>query len=132
MIKTIEKNLFFRWLAWHFKSAPAGILRAWRNFLRFSLEFFSIKASLKTLFSPWKRITEPYREGLANLTENLQALLLNSFSRFLGFLVRIVLITIGLVFTGLVLLFGLILFLVWFVLPLLIVAGIVVSLILII
>lgn len=131
MIKLVENNLFYSWLVWHFKDAPLGILNGWKNFLKFSLDFFSIFPLLKTLFAPWKRISESY-EGLGDLTQSLEAFILNSFSRFLGFLVRSFLILIGVFFTSIIFIVGAFIFLIWFFVPILILFGLIVSFALII
>ncbi|MGM0439344.1 MAG: hypothetical protein ACQEP3_02850 [Patescibacteria group bacterium] len=127
MIKAIKQNLLVKWFLWHFKNAPKGLLTAWGNFLRFTIDFFSIIPLFKTLMSPWKKLSESYRKGLANFNENLQILILNSFSRFLGFLVRIVVIFIGLIATLTVFVLGFIIFIAWFILPLLVLLGIIFS-----
>ncbi len=125
MIRVIKQNLLIKWAFWHFREAPADLLSIWGNFLRFSVEFFSIIPLIKTLITPWQRLAEPYKSGLVNLPFNFQVFLLNSFSRFLGFLVRSIVIIIGTVITIIVFIAGLICFVVWFVLPILIFAGII-------
>ena len=44
--------LFWRW---YYGKAIKGILTAWKNFIIFSVEYFSIPLLLKTLISPWRR-----------------------------------------------------------------------------
>ncbi len=123
----ITKNLFFDWFFWHFKEAPIEIYRAWVNFLIFNFEFFSIGVLLRTLFSPWERVSEGYSGGISNISENIQVLILNGFSRILGFLVRIIFIIIGILFQIAVFICGLFIIVFWFIFPFLIVFGIFIS-----
>ncbi len=119
-----------QWLSWHFKDAPIEIIEGWKNFLRFSVEFFSIIPLLKTLISPWKRLADPYSGGIFNLGENIQVLITNSFSRVLGFLIRSSVIACGIIFTVLVFFGGLLVFIAWFFLPVMIIVGLFFSLML--
>ena len=128
MIKTVSQNLIIRWILWHFKYSPGNLIAIWGDFLRFSLEFFSIVPLLKTWISPWKRLSESYSGGLVNITENIQVLILNTFSRILGFLIRTIVIVFGLLFTALVFISGIVAFVLWLLLPLIFIAGIIFSL----
>lgn len=127
MIRVIEQNLFIKWIVWHFKEGPIQLLSIWGNFLRFSLEFFSIGLLFKTWITPWKRLSESYEGGLVNISENIQVLILNTFSRFLGFLIRTIVIIIGLIFTLLVFLSGLLALILWLLLPIILIFGIIFS-----
>ncbi len=127
MIRVIRQNLFIKWIVWHFKEGPAQLLSIWSNFLRFSLEFFSIGILLKTWINPWRRLSESYRGGIVNISENIQVLILNTFSRFIGFLMRTIVIIVGIIFTFLVFLSGILALLIWILLPLLLIAGIIFS-----
>lgn len=128
MLDQVQDNLTLQWFSWHFKDAPSRIFQGWKNFLKFSIEFFSIIPLLKTLFSPWKRISDSYHGGIFNIGENLQIFITNSFSRVLGFLVRSFVIFFGFLFTIIVFLFGLVTIVIWFILPLLIFLGFLFSL----
>lgn len=130
MIKAIKDNLFFKWFIWHFKDAPGFILKAAGNFLRFSLNYFSVFPLFRTLFHPWKRLSEGYRKGLANIGENFQVFVLNSFSRLIGFLFRSAVIIVGLIVTTITLVASVLVFLIWFILPFIIVVGFLFSLLL--
>ncbi len=117
-----------KWLVWHFKDAPKAMFFAWRDIFKFSFEFFSIAPLLKTIFKPWKRISDPYSGGIVNIVENLQAFILNSFSRLLGFLIKTVVIIAGLVFITLFFVFAVSTFLIWIILPIIIITGLFLSL----
>jgi len=62
----------------------------------FLTDFFSVRMIFKTLFEPWKRD----QLGGKNLSiqEKLNVFILNSVSRLVGFIVKIILFTIYLLF----------------------------------
>ena len=115
-------GIFFQWLIWQFFEMPGNILKAWRNFLKFNLNYFSIPLLLKTLFSPWHRYRLSYGKGL-DIGRYLEAFLSNLIFRFLGAIMRIILILIGvlveifLIFAGFIIFFG------WLALPVLLIVG---------
>lgn len=68
-------------------------VKSWQNLVSFSYNFFSIPLLTKTLFSPFQNDT-PNRDF-----DILERVVFAIFSRILGFLFRIILIVLGLVFT---------------------------------
>ncbi len=117
-----KRNIIFLWLAWHFWEAPKGILKAFKNFLVFNFNFFSIPLLAKTLFSHWRRYIERYPRGF-DIKGWLNAFVGNMISRCLGAFVRIVTILIGLIVELFILLGGIVAFLVWIFLPLFLLLG---------
>lgn len=107
MMESVEA----KYLTWYYIEQPKLILKAWKNLLKFNLNYFSIILLLKTLFSPWRRYQMSYGRGF-DIKRYFEAFTFNMVSRFIGAGVRIVLIIIGLVveiiifFGGLILLFG--------------------------
>ncbi|MBU4284905.1 hypothetical protein KKF60_01715 [Patescibacteria group bacterium] len=102
---------------WYYGEAMKNVLNAWRNFIIFALNYFSIPLLLKTLFAPWKRDITRKPRGL-DIKKFLDYLAFNLISRGLGFLVRLVTILVGIVFLILVAVAGAIFFAFWLVLPL--------------
>jgi len=102
---------------WYYGEAVKNVLNAWRNFIIFALNYFSIPLLLKTLFAPWKRDITRKPRGL-DIKKFLDYLAFNLISRGLGFLVRLVTILVGIVFLILVAVAGAIFFALWLVLPL--------------
>ena len=127
----LQKNIVILWIYWYFFEMPKEILKGWRNFLLFNLNYFSIPLLLKTLFSHWKRYYWIRGRGF-NIGGYFDVLLSNLMSRFLGAIVRLFLIIISSIFESLILISGFIVFLGWFLLPILLILGLVLGIFLII
>jgi len=124
MVEAAKKtNIFFQWLFWQFFGMPGNILRAWRNFLLFNLNYFSIPLLLKTFFSPWRKYRWSYGKGF-DVKRYLEAFFSNLISRILGAILRSFLIFIGLLAEIFIIFAGAIIFLSWLVLPALLIFGI--------
>ncbi len=105
----------FDYLSWHYTRAFRDIGSVWLNFMWFILHFFSIPLLLRTLFSPWRRVSAGHKKG--DLEDYAQAIAFNLMSRLVGFLVRIVLVVVGLIALTLLIL-GFVVFLIaWSFLP---------------
>jgi hypothetical protein len=91
-----KQNILFQWLVFYFFDGPKAILKAWRNFLLFNLNYFSIGLLIKTLFSYWRNYRWAYPRGF-EVSGYLEAAAGNLISRILGALMRIFLIIIGVV-----------------------------------
>ena len=105
------------YMRWHYDEGVKEVWEFWKNLLRFGYHFFSILLLLKTLFTPLYRIHDKYEWRMMSLEPILESLALNGMSRVLGFIMRMVLIVVGLVFEAIVLIIGPILFIVWITLP---------------
>lgn len=113
-------KIFGLFFVWYFKDAVLSILRIWRNFILFVSNYFSIILLLKTLFSPWKRISESYGRGF-DFGKFISAFTLNFFSRIIGLCIRTVVIFCGIFAEFFVLIIGAVFFVFWFILPLILV-----------
>ncbi|OIP76124.1 MAG: hypothetical protein AUK06_00560 [Parcubacteria group bacterium CG2_30_36_18] len=118
------QNIFFQYLSWQFLEVPGNILNAWRNFLKFNLNYFSISFLIKTLFSPWRRYRMSYGKGF-DIGRYFAALFSNLIFRLLGAIMRIILIIIGLLVEIFIIFAGVILFFGWLILPALLIAGLI-------
>lgn len=104
---------------WHYGKGVRDLLSNWWNFLWFAYNFFSIPLLMGTLFSPFERLSEEYKSGL-DIGSLLGTLLVNTIMRFVGAVVRLFIILMG-IFTLLVFsLVGLLVFVIWLALPFLI------------
>lgn len=117
-----KRNIALKLLAWHFYDAPKGILRAFKNFLVFNFNFFSIGLLFKTLFSHWRRYRESYGRGF-DIKRYFTVFVGNIISRILGAMVRTAAIFIGLVVEFFIFLAAIFVFLAWLFLPILLLLG---------
>lgn len=119
---SLKQNIIFSLIYWHFFEVPKNILKIWKNFLKFGLNYFSIIILLKTFFSPWRQYKWSYGRGL-DIPRFFETLFSNLISRFLGATVRSVIIIIGLLFEVFILIFGILFFLGWVFLPVILILG---------
>jgi hypothetical protein len=82
------------YLAWHYLRAWREIWHVSRNLLWFVYNFFSLPQLARSLFSPWRRITED-RTGGFNFESIAGYLIINLISRLIGCLLRSIVIIIG-------------------------------------
>jgi len=117
MQKVVEKqNIISQVLVWWLVEAPRKIVSAWKNFLLFNLNYFSVVLLLKTLFSPWRRYESSYKRGF-NLGKYVEDLLSNIIFRLLGAIIRSVLIIAGLVVEVFILVIGFSVLILWIISP---------------
>lgn len=118
------ETIILQWVSWQFLEMPVNILKAWKNFLKFGLYYFSIPSLLKTLFSPWHRYKWNYPRGF-DIRKYFEVFISNLVSRFIGAVLRLFLIIFGIIFEIFIVIFGMIILLGWLFLPLLLIAGLV-------
>jgi len=117
-----DKSLFMSWFLWQFYEMPKFLFGVWNNYFIFATNLFSVPLLLKTLFSPWRRYKWQYPKGF-DIGEFFSTLISNFFSRFLGAMMRIVLIAVGILFQIFVAIIGLIIFLGWLLIPFIVILG---------
>ncbi|KPJ54843.1 hypothetical protein AMJ47_03290 [Parcubacteria bacterium DG_72] len=111
-----------KFFAWYYIDTVSGLLKAWKNFLLFNMEYFSIPTLLKTFFSHWHRYYSPYG-NIFDFWKNFESLVFNLMSRIIGAMLRTILIVIGIVLEIFILIAGLAILFVWIVMPGLLVGG---------
>jgi len=111
-----KQNIISQVLVWWLVEAPRKIVSAWKNFLLFNLNYFSVVLLLKTLFSPWRRYESSYKRGF-NLGKYVEDLLSNIIFRLLGAIIRSVLIIAGLVVEVFILVIGFSVLILWIISP---------------
>ena len=119
-------NVIIQYIGWHFREQPKAILRAWRNFLLFNLDYWSVALLLKTFFSPWRKYKYAYVKGF-DMKKHFEVFTFNVFSRIMGAIMRTILIIIGILSEIFIFFAGIIVLLIWLFLPILILLGILYS-----
>jgi len=119
-----KHNVFTMWIEWQFIEVPRFLLRIWKNYILFALNYSSLSVLLKSLFSPWRNYRWNYPSGF-NPGEFLGTMISNFFSRILGAIARSIFIVFGIFFQIFVILSGLTVFLFWILMPFIIIAGII-------
>jgi len=120
----VSQNIFFQYFSWQFFDVPKKLIKAWKNFLLFNLNYFSIPLLVKTLFAPWRKYKMSYGRGF-DAGRYFEAFLSNLIFRILGAIVRIFLIIIGLFVEILIIFGGIIVFFGWLILPALLIWGLI-------
>lgn len=102
--ETLQKQQQFRtqhllpsFIYWYFVERPYEIVSHYIDYAKAFSESFSLMFMLKTLFSPWKSITDEYPSKGFNLEEILSTFFLNITSRVIGFVFRLCAMIAGVV-----------------------------------
>lgn len=128
-------NLFLvfpYYLYWHYS---AGISQWYKNlitFIEFEFNYFSFVDLSKTLFSPFQRLKENYAGSPLEIEAFATALLVNTIMRIVGFIVRSSILIFGSCVLSISIILALILALFWLIAPLVLLAGMTTSIILLI
>jgi hypothetical protein len=117
-----KQSIILTWLVWQFYEVPKFLIHAWENYILFALNFLSLPLLLKSLLAPWRRYRWNYPKAF-DVGEFMTTLISNAFSRFLGFLMRIVLIVVGIIFQIFVIFAGIAVILLWILIPFIAIAG---------
>jgi len=112
----MSQSILIQYFLWQFSDVPKELAKAWKNYLRFFLHFFSVPALVKTLFSPWHGIVWSYGRGFS-FKKYAEVIISNGFSRVIGFFLRLVLISLGLAIEIIVFIIGFLIFFCWLFLP---------------
>ncbi len=108
------------YFVWHYTTALRDFERVSDNLLWFVFHFFSVDALLKSLFSPWKRLSKDESVRHPTFFSNL---IINILMRFVGFGIRTITIMIGLVTFIVGTFLFIVVFLGWLFLPFLVVVS---------
>lgn len=105
--------------AWYLWKKPLKIVLTTLKYMGAFAEIFSFLFLLRTMFAPWKSITEHYAVRGINLELFMQAFTLNATSRVIGAVIRLFAIALGLVVQIIIASIGIGLLIVWYAFPLL-------------
>ena len=107
--------MFIAFFSWWYGRGWQQVVNSFKPRLLRVVRSFSVGQLFRTLFAPWKRIiTQPDR----SLEERLRAIGDNTFSRVIGFVVRICVLIAALVSIVIVALISIIEIIIWPLLPL--------------
>ena len=107
--------MLFEFFAWWYGPGWLGAFRGAFDWVRAVQAAFSIDILLKTLFSPWKRIVVI---GGRSLDAKFHAAIDNLISRVIGFFVRLIVLFAAVIIISLAAIAGLVLAVLWPLLPL--------------
>ncbi len=117
-------NIFIKYLYWQLILTPKKVLSILKNYLLFGFDFFSIKETLRSLFSPWRRYLWDYGRGF-DIGKYLETFASNIITRVIGFIMRLFLITFFLIYEIVVLVLGIMIFFISIVYPFLFIVAII-------
>lgn len=118
------QDIFSQYLSWHFLEAPKNIFAAWKNFLKFGLNYFSVSLLIRTLFFPWHKYAWAYPRGF-DAGKYLEIFISNLSLKIIGAIIRIFIIITGVLAEIFIIFAGIIVFLGWLLLPAFLIAGLV-------
>jgi hypothetical protein len=118
------------YLLWHYTTAQKEILHIAKNFIWFITNFFSIPSLVRSLFSPWKRMTES-KGSRFSLEDMAGYVIINLFSRLVGAIMRLSIIATGLLFLLITVALTLFTFVFWIFAPALLLVSMLYGLVLI-
>lgn len=122
----MEKIIIPQYIVWHFFEAPKAIALAWKNFLVFGVNYFSIPTLISTFFSHFHKYYYPYGNRW-DIGQWIEALVFNFISRVIGAILRAIFIVIGIIFEALIFIFGALALLVWILLPVILISGLIIG-----
>lgn len=106
------------YILWHYSVSLIDFFGVFRNLLWAEYRLFSIPTLLKTIFDPWHRLDEKYKQGL-DLESFMETFILNTIMRIIGFIMRGLVIIIGIFVMILTTIVGFILLGLWVFMPIL-------------
>ena len=124
IFRTLPALVFTSYLPWYFFYHPKKIIKTYAAYVHAFLEIISIWFLLRTLLSPWKSIVDEYPKNLMAIGEIAQTFTLNTTTRIIGLIFRLVALVFSII--SHVLLFGVFMtyLLLWFAYPFIAVGGI--------
>ena len=114
-------SIVHHYLLWHYSRAFLEIFHVWLNLIWFVVHFFSLPQLILSWFSPWRRMVEG-RGNKWNIEDLAGFIIIGLISRIIGFILRTVVITIGLVSLLITIIGGFLVYAFWAAAPVVIIA----------
>lgn len=105
------------YLRWHYTKSLKDLYENLKSWFLFIPQFFSLPVLFKTLFSPWKRLSESYHTGF-DPEAFFSTFVVNSILRVVGFFVRFLTIITAIILEVLFVIFSFGLYIFWLIFPL--------------
>ncbi len=102
---------------WYFTKGLKDYFTIWKNFIRFFLRFFSIWPLLSTLFAAWHKDLTPHDWLGIRPIKSAEVFAVNLILRFFGAVVRLAVVTVGIMLVILTVFFGAAILIVWILYP---------------
>lgn len=118
-------SIIVPYVRWHYYDQPSAFLKAWRNFVLFGIEFFSVRTLLRTFFSPWKQMYSVRKTLGFDIGDILKTGIENILVSMIGAVLRSWVLLLAICYEILIIIIGLILILFWFLLPFIIMWGLI-------
>lgn len=127
MTEAFERDsLPWAYVKWHYGRGLKEFFAVAGNFLWFIVNFFSFKLLLKTLFAPWKRMGEGYGNTL-DFGALAGSFIVNSLMRLVGFVSKVVVLSIGLISYLAVAVFSICVLSIWLLAPAILIVSLILS-----
>ena len=110
-------------LSWWYKNGWADQIQTIKDRLESSADFFSLGQLVMTIFAPFRQISAQKISG--SIGDQMRAFLDRTISRFVGAAVRILMIIFGLITMFFQTIFGVIVIVIWPIIPLFVVVGLI-------
>lgn len=104
-------------ITWYVLEVPLGIIHMYRAYARALGEIISVPFLFRTLFSLWKGIADDYPKKGFDAEQYFGTFCLNTFSRLIGCIIRLVTIVLGVAAQALCFVLFAIAFLAWIAYP---------------
>lgn len=114
--------------SWWYLHGWTTFIQKIRTIISDVVDFFSMSSLIRTLFKPFRQISAESSSANSSLDFKFQMFIDRLISRAVGFFTRLILLIIGTALILISVIFGLILVIIWPFIPLLPLAGIVLSL----
>lgn len=114
-------SVMHHYLFWHYTRAFMEIFHVWLNLLWFVVHFFSLPQLIRSWVAPWKRMVED-RGGKWNLEDLAGYVLIGLLSRLIGFILRTIVISLGLITLFITTIGGFLTYAFWIAAPVVIIA----------
>jgi len=122
----VSAFIIYDYFIWHYVHAWRSIAYVLQNLLWYTVHFFSIPQLTRSWLAPYKRITEQKKTGFS-LEDFAGRILINVLSRVIGCIARTVIISCGLCATAVVSFAGVVTYVIWALLPFLLIGTLITS-----